>query len=187
MTPAGRAPGSEAEPVDVTAFIGLGSNLGDGVATLRSAIDALAAMDGTRLLRASSLYRTPAWGVTAQPDFVNAVAMLETRRTPQQLLADLLAIERDAGRERQADGSDRWGPRTLDLDLLLFGDAQVSEPGLHVPHPHLHARAFALVPLLEIAPDVVIPGIGPAHQALAKMEPGEVEAVTYAGSPHDRP
>ncbi|HEY5803095.1 MAG TPA: 2-amino-4-hydroxy-6-hydroxymethyldihydropteridine diphosphokinase [Lysobacter sp.] len=175
------------EQLEVTAFVGLGSNLGDGVATLRAAIAALGALDGSRLLRASSLYRTPAWGVTAQPDFINAVAMLATRHTPQQLLADLLAIERDAGRERQADGSDRWGPRTLDLDLLLFGDAEVSEPGLRVPHPHLHERAFALVPLLEIAPDVVIPGVGPAHAALAKMEPGELEAVTYAGSPHDLP
>ncbi len=171
----------------VTAFVGLGSNLGDSTAALRAAFDALAAIEGTRLARASRLYRTPAWGVTEQPDFINAVAMLETGRSAQQLLADLLAIERVAGRDRQADGSDRWGPRTLDLDLLLYGDAVVSAPGLHVPHPHLHERAFALVPLLEIAPDVVIPGIGPARQALAKMEPGEVEAVTYVDSLDDRP
>ncbi len=171
----------------VTAFVGLGSNLGDSIAALRAAFVALAAIEGTRLLQASRLYRTPAWGVTEQPDFINAVAMLETQRTPQQLLSDLLAIERVAGRDRQADGSDRWGPRTLDLDLLLYGDAVISEPGLHVPHPHLHERAFALVPLLEIAPGAVIPGIGPAQQALAKMEPGEVEAVTYADSLVDRP
>ncbi|MFC3815727.1 2-amino-4-hydroxy-6-hydroxymethyldihydropteridine diphosphokinase [Lysobacter sp. GCM10012299] len=170
-----------------TAFVGLGSNLGDSIVALRAAFAALAAIEGTRLLQASRLYRTPAWGVTEQPDFVNAVAMLETQHTPQQLLADLLAIERVAGRDRQADGSDRWGPRTLDLDLLLYGDAVISEPGLQVPHPHLHERAFALVPLLEIAPDALIPGIGPARQALAKMEPGEVEAVTYADSPDDRP
>lgn len=169
-----------ATPASVVAFVGLGSNLGDSAAMLRDAFDALSTIEGTQLLRASRLYRTPAWGVTSQPDFVNAVAMLRTQRTPQQLLAAMLGIERDAGRSRQADGSDRWGPRTLDLDLLLFGDAVIDEPGLHVPHPHLHERAFALVPLLEIAPEVVIPGVGPARDALARMESGEVQALTYA-------
>ncbi|MGO4220658.1 2-amino-4-hydroxy-6-hydroxymethyldihydropteridine diphosphokinase [Lysobacter sp. TAF61] len=172
--------------MSVIAFVGLGSNLGDSAACLRAALVALGTIDATRVVEASRLYRTPAWGVTAQPDFLNAVAMLETARTPQQLLAELLAIEREAGRNRLADGSDRWGPRTLDLDLLLYGDAVVDEPGLRVPHPHLHERAFALVPLLEIAADAVIPGVGPARDALAKMEPGEVEAVTYADSDRDR-
>lgn len=152
------------------AFVGLGGNLGDAKQALRSAFPALDALPGTRLLRASSLYRTPAWGVTAQPDFVNAVAMLETALPPADLLAHLLAIERAAGRERRADGSDRWGPRTLDLDLLLYGDQVIDQPGLHVPHPHLHERVFALLPLVEIAPDAVIPGIGPAREALAPLE-----------------
>lgn len=168
----------------VSAFVGLGSNLGDGIATLRGALQALDALPGTRLERASRLYRTAAWGVTDQPDFINAVAMLRTSRPPRQLLSDLLDVERRAGRNRRADGSDRWGPRTLDLDLLLYGDAVIDEPGLHVPHPRLHERAFVLVPLAEIAPDLSIPRIGLVRQALARMAPAEVEGVTYA-DPHD--
>lgn len=165
------------------AFVGLGSNMGDSVGILQSAFAALDGLDATRLLQPSALYRTPAWGLTAQPDFINAVAMLETTLAPQALLASMLQIEREAGRERRDDGSDRWGPRTLDLDLLLYGDATVDEPGLRVPHPHLHERAFALVPLLEIAPEVVIPGFGPARKALAAMASEDVEALTYATPP----
>jgi len=162
------------------AFIGLGGNLGDAVAALKAALLALDALPDTRVVRASKLYRTAAWGVTDQPDFINAVALLHTRREPRQLLEDLLEIERHAGRHRLDDGSDRWGPRTLDLDLLLFGDARIDEPGLHVPHPRLHERAFVLVPLAEIAPDARIPGVGTAAQALARMAPAQVEGVTYA-------
>ncbi|MFD0737925.1 2-amino-4-hydroxy-6-hydroxymethyldihydropteridine diphosphokinase [Lysobacter koreensis] len=157
------------------AFVGLGGNVGDAAATLRAALRALDGLAGTRLLRASRLYRTPAWGVTAQADFVNAVAMLETRREPQDLLAELLSIERGAGRDRSGD--DRWGPRTLDLDLLLHGDTLIDEPGLHVPHPHLHERAFVLVPLLEIAPDLVVPGHGPARELLAAMATVDIQAI----------
>lgn len=156
-------------------FVGLGGNVGDAAATLGDALHALDGLPETRLLRASRLYRTPAWGVTAQPDFINAVAMLETRRSPQALLAELLLIERKAGRDRS--GGDRWGPRTLDLDLLLYGDILIDEPGLHVPHPHLHERAFVLVPLLEIAPEVVIPGVGPARESLAAMATGDIQAI----------
>lgn len=159
------------------AFVGLGSNLGDSAAILRGAFQALAALPRTRLLRASSLYRTPAWGVTAQPDFVNAAAMLETTLTPQALLSAMLAIEREAGRDRREDGSDRWGPRTLDLDLLLYGQHSLDEPGLRLPHPHLHQRAFALLPLLEIAPDAQIPGVGPAREALALLEIGDIQTL----------
>jgi 2-amino-4-hydroxy-6-hydroxymethyldihydropteridine diphosphokinase len=159
------------------AFVGLGSNLGDSTAILRGAFAALAALPDTRLLRASSLYRTPAWGVTAQPDFVNAAAMLETGLSPQALLASMLAIEREAGRDRRDDGSDRWGPRTLDLDLLLYGQRSLDESGLRVPHPHLHERAFALLPLLEIAPDAHIPGIGPARDALAGLDPDDIQTL----------
>lgn len=159
------------------AFVGLGSNLGDSAAILRGAFQALAALPRTRLLRASSLYRTPAWGVTAQPDFVNAAAMLETTLAPQALLTAMLAIEREAGRDRREDGSDRWGPRTLDLDLLLYGQHSLDEPGLRLPHPHLHQRAFALLPLLEIAPDAQIPGIGPAREALALLEIGDIQTL----------
>ncbi len=149
------------------AFVGLGGNIGDAAATLRAAIDDLDALSDTRLLRVSRLYRTPAWGNEDQPDFVNAVAMLETQLAPHALLEHLLAIERIHGRSRGAD--QRWGPRTIDLDLLLYGEAIIDEPGFHVPHPRLHLRAFALRPLLEVAPDITIPGIGRADTALAQL------------------
>jgi 2-amino-4-hydroxy-6-hydroxymethyldihydropteridine diphosphokinase len=93
------------------------------------------------------------------------------------LLDAMLAIEREFGRERAPDGSDRWGARTLDLDLLLYGHDAIDEPGLHVPHPHLHERAFALVPLVEIAPDIVIPGHGPAARIVAAMVTGDIHAL----------
>ena len=157
------------------AAIGLGGNLGDAATTLRQAIEALGALPGTRLLRASRLYRTPAWGLTAQPDFINAVAVVETTLAPGALLDHLLAIERRFGRVR-VDG-ERWGPRTLDLDLLLHGDATIDEPGLRVPHPHLHERAFALLPLAEIAPEAEIPGIGMVGKLAAGMAVDGIEAL----------
>ena len=157
------------------AAIGLGANLGDAAATLREAIAELARLPRTELLRASRLYRTPAWGVTEQPDFINAVALVETALPPRDLLDALLAIERSFGRTR-LDG-ERWGPRTLDLDLLLHGDAMIDEPGLRVPHPHLHERAFALLPLAEIAPEVEIPGIGMVGKLAAGMAVDGIEAL----------
>jgi 2-amino-4-hydroxy-6-hydroxymethyldihydropteridine diphosphokinase len=163
--------------VPVVACIGLGANLGAAVDTVRAAQQALEGLPETRLLSLSRLYRTPAWGKTAQPDFINAAALLETSLSPRALLDGLLAIERRFGRTRAADGSDRWGARTLDLDLLLYGDERINELGLHVPHPHLHERAFALVPLLEVAPDAVIPGLGPASAFLATMATGDIEAL----------
>ncbi len=161
----------------VVACIGLGGNLGDAAATLRAAQEALGDLPMGRLLRASRLYRTPAWGKTEQPDFVNAAVLIETSLPARELLDGLLMIERDFGRIRAADGSDRWGARTLDLDLLLYGDVEIDEPGLHVPHPHLHERAFALLPLVEIAPDAVIPGRGLARVALAAMATDDIEAL----------
>ena len=163
--------------MSVVACIGLGGNLGDVATTLRAAQEALDGMPGTRLLRASRLYRTPTWGKTEQPDFINAVVLLETRQSARELLDGLLAIEREFGRTRAVDGSDRWGARTVDLDLLLYGDAEIDEPGLHVPHPHLHERAFALLPLVEIAPDAMIPGRGLARDALAVMATDDIEAL----------
>jgi 2-amino-4-hydroxy-6-hydroxymethyldihydropteridine diphosphokinase len=153
---------------DVMAFVGLGANLGDAALTLRRAVGALGRLPETTLVQASRLYRTPAWGVEDQPDFVNAVAKLETRLTAQELLEALLATEREFGRDR-LDAA-RWGPRTLDLDLLLYSDSTIDRPGLHVPHPHLHRRAFALVPLLEIAPEARIPGYGPARDAVSELD-----------------
>lgn len=159
----------------VIAFVGLGGNLGDPEATLGDALQALDGVQDTRLLRASRLYRTPAWGVEQQPDFLNAVAMLETRLGAPALLESLFVIERQHGRVREAE--QRWGPRTLDLDLLLYGDAVIDEPGLRVPHPHLHERAFALLPLLEIAADVEIPGRGLARNAVSLLEKSNIQPL----------
>ena len=159
----------------VIAFVGLGGNLGDAAAILASAIDALEALPHTQVMRASRLYRTPAWGLEQQPDFINAVAMVETSLSPRALLDALLGIERDFGRDRNA--SSRWGPRILDLDLLLHGDAQIQQPGLSLPHPHLHERAFVLVPLLEIAPDVVIAGRGRARDAVLAVSTADIRPL----------
>jgi 2-amino-4-hydroxy-6-hydroxymethyldihydropteridine diphosphokinase len=157
------------------AWIGLGGNLGDAVATLHAALQELDGLPQTRLVRASKFYRTPAWGVAEQPDFINAVALLDTRLPPRDLLDALLDIERSFGRERHR--SERWGPRVLDLDLLLYDSAVIDEPGLCVPHPHLHERAFALLPLVEITPDAFIPGIGPAGDALRALDSSAIEDV----------
>ncbi|MGY1457232.1 MULTISPECIES: 2-amino-4-hydroxy-6-hydroxymethyldihydropteridine diphosphokinase [unclassified Luteimonas] len=157
----------------VRACVGLGGNIGDVAAVLREALAALDALPGTRLLSASGFYRTPAWGLEAQPDFVNAAAVLDTALSPHALLEALLGIERAHGRERAADGR-RWGPRTLDLDLLLYGDAVIDEPGLVVPHPHLHARAFVLVPLAEVMPDAEVPGHGRVDALLATVDAGGI-------------
>ena len=157
------------------AAVGLGANLGDVARSVRDAIDALGQLPGTRLVQASRLYRTPAWGVTAQPDFINAVALLDTGLSARALLEALLDIERVLGRVR-VDG-ERWGPRTLDLDLLLHGDAIIDEAGLRVPHPHLHERAFALLPLLEAWPAAIIPGIGPARECAGVMAADGIEPL----------
>jgi 2-amino-4-hydroxy-6-hydroxymethyldihydropteridine diphosphokinase len=157
------------------AAIGLGGNVGDAAATLREALGELDRLPRTRLLRASPLYRTPAWGHTDQADFVNAAALVETDLAPRELLDALLGLERRFGRER-ADGP-RWGPRTLDLDLLVHGGARIDEPGLRLPHPHLHERAFALVPLARIAPDLDVPGRGPVAALLASVDAGECEVL----------
>lgn len=144
------------------AFIGLGSNLEDPGAQLQRAFADLGRLTDTRLVAHSSLYRSAPVGYLDQPDFVNAVAQLETALSPQQLLRELLRIELEHGRERTF----RNAPRTLDLDVLLYDDLQLHEHGLTIPHPQMHLRAFVLQPLLEIAPGCVIPGIGSAEQAL---------------------
>lgn len=151
----------------VVAHVGLGSNVGDSPGTLRAAVHRLMTVPRSRYLGVSRFYRTPAWGLVLQPDFVNAVVALETMLTPQALLEELLRIEREFGRRRMPGR--RWGPRTLDLDLLLHGDAVVDAPGLRVPHPHLHERAFALVPLLDLVEDIEIPGQGSARAALQRL------------------
>ncbi len=134
----------------VTAYIALGANLGDARATVRDALLALDGLPQTRLLRASGLYRTAPWEASG-PDFINAVAAVETGLDAHELLRALQALELQAGRERPY----RNAPRTLDLDLLLYGDAVIDAPELTVPHPRLRERAFVLVPLAEIAPALV--------------------------------
>ncbi len=144
-----------------TAFIGLGSNLADPRAQVSSALEALNSLAQTRVVRRSSLYRSAPVGYLQQPDFINAVAQLETELAPRALLDALLALEHDRGRTREFCNA----PRTLDLDILLYDDLIHHEHGLTIPHPQMHLRAFVLQPLLEIAPECVIPGVGPAADA----------------------
>lgn len=153
-----------ADPDLAHAAVALGSNLNDPPARIAAASAALAALPGTRLLRRSSLYRSRPMGPTDQPAYLNAVAVLETALTPHALLAALLAEERHHGRVRNAAA--RNGPRTLDLDLLLYDAVQLDTPDLRLPHPGIAARDFVLVPLLEVWPDAVIPGRGPASGLL---------------------
>ena len=150
----------------VTACIALGSNLDEPRTQVERGIAALAELPRTRLLARSRLYRTPPWGVTDQPDFINAVAVLESALAARSLLDALIAIEADAGRVRGV----RNGPRVLDLDLLTYGLGLVDEPGLVVPHPRLHERAFVLVPLAEVAPDLEIPGRGRVADLLGRVD-----------------
>jgi 2-amino-4-hydroxy-6-hydroxymethyldihydropteridine diphosphokinase len=133
------------------AYVGVGANLGDREATIRAAIDALPGIVGV-----SELRETDPVGIVDQPAFLNGALALETELGPRELLNALLAVERDLGRERR----EPWGPRTIDLDLLLYGDETIDEPGLTVPHPRLHERRFALEPLLDLDPEVAIPGRG---------------------------
>ncbi len=149
------------------AYIGLGSNLADPRAQVERALQCLARLPESRLLGSSHLYRSAPWGVLDQPEFVNAAAAIETGLSPQTLMQALLAIERDAGRDRSGE---RWGPRILDLDLLVYGALTLAEPGLQLPHPHLHERAFVLLPLAEIAPHLEVPGRGPISALLARID-----------------
>ena len=139
-----------------TAYVALGANIGDPTATVLAAFAALANLADSRVVHTSSLYRTAPVGLKNQPDFINAVAMLETGLAPEELLDALLDLETRFGRVRR----DRNGPRTLDLDLLLYDDIELDLPRLTLPHPRLHLRAFVLHPLAEIAPGLVIPGRG---------------------------
>lgn len=138
------------------AYVALGANLGDPASTVKAAFGALANLPESRIVRCSSLYRTAPVGMIAQPDFINAVLALETTLAPEALLDELFEVETRFGRQR----AEKDGPRTLDLDLLLYGKQFVDLPRLKLPHPRLHLRAFVLQPLAEIAPDLEIPGRG---------------------------
>jgi 2-amino-4-hydroxy-6-hydroxymethyldihydropteridine diphosphokinase len=142
------------------AYVGLGSNLGDRERLIRDAAELIGAA------RLSTIIETEPWGYDDQPRFLNAVAELDTPLTARQLLDHLLDVERWLGRERTGP---QWGPRTIDLDLLVYGDETVDEPGLVVPHPRLRERDFALRPLAELVPSLKIPGIGTVQDALAGL------------------
>jgi len=145
------------------AYVGLGSNLGDREGTVRHAAELIGAR------RLSKLYETEPWGLVDQPQFVNAVAELETPLDARGLLYELLDVERKLGRERIGP---RWGPRTIDLDLLLYGDRTIDEPGLVVPHPYLHERLFVLEPLANLDPELEIPGRGKVSALVAGLQSG---------------
>jgi 2-amino-4-hydroxy-6-hydroxymethyldihydropteridine diphosphokinase len=158
----------------IAAYVGIGSNLGDPEAQVRGAIEALASMPQTRFVRASRLFRTAPWGRADQPAFVNAAAEIATALAPRALLDALLTIERAHGRHR--DGT-RWGPRTLDLDVLLYGDGVIDEPGLAIPHPHLAERAFVLVPLADLDPALQVPGRGRISELLRDVDASGIEPL----------
>jgi len=160
-----RAP--ESRPL---ALIGLGSNLGDPVSEVSSALVELDAGRHSRVLARSGVYRSLPLGPPGQPDYINAVAMLETSRDPLGLLSDLMALEQVHGRVR--NGGVRWGPRILDLDLLLFGDVVLNDRRLCLPHPEMANRSFVLFPLLEIVgPSFVIPGLGKLETLCSRVSP----------------
>ena len=145
------------------AYVGLGSNLGDREGTVRHAAESIGAR------RLSRLFETEPWGLVDQPPFVNAVGEVETPLDARGFLDELLDVERKLGRERIGP---RWGPRTIDLDLLLFGDEVLDEPGLVVPHPHLHERLFVLEPLADLDPELEIPGRGRVSALVAGLQSG---------------
>ncbi len=157
-------------PDATTAYIGLGANLGEPARQVLDAIDRLARLNGVKLSAASSLYRSTAlispYSATPQNDYCNAVAAIETELSPQNLMAALLAIETGMGRLRTHQ---RWSSRCIDLDLLLYGDCLIDEPGLTVPHPEITKRNFVLIPLAELNPQVMIPAVGEAGKLAAAI------------------
>jgi 2-amino-4-hydroxy-6-hydroxymethyldihydropteridine diphosphokinase len=155
------------------AYIGIGSNLDGPQAQVERAFEELARLPRTRLAARSSLYRTTPVGYAAQPDFVNAVAAIDTELSAHELLAALQTLEARHARRRSFANA----PRTLDLDLLLFGEARIDERDLQVPHPRMHERAFVLAPLIEIAPQAAIPGRGSAGARLAACAGQKVEKI----------
>lgn len=160
-------------------WIGLGSNVGDRLGNLRRGLSCLDRLAGTRVAVVSSVYECEPVGRTDQPWFMNAVAEIDTALEPRDLLRELLRIERLCGRERL----ERWGPRTLDLDILVYSDRVECEAGLVIPHPRLAERAFALLPLSEIAPDLVVPGRGATVSRLLEELPAGGPEVRRVAEP----
>ena len=155
------------------AYVGIGSNLEDPVRQVRDALNELHRLPHTRVVKRSSLYRSAPLGHAAQPDFINAVAQLETGLPAERLLEELREIEARHGRRRSFPNA----PRTLDLDVLLFGSSELDVPGLRIPHPRMHERAFVLEPLLELSPDISIPGIGTAKSCLQGCSQQRTERI----------
>ena len=150
------------------AYVGLGANLGDREATIRRAVELVDELAGVKVVGVSSLRETEPWGPVEQPRYLNGAVAVETDLPPRELLDALLDVERRLGRAR--DDEERWGPRTIDLDLLLYGELVLDEPGLDVPHPRLHERRFALEPLSELAPDALVPRRGTAAELLRALD-----------------
>ncbi len=164
----------------VRAYIGMGSNLQNPAAQVRQAFVALADLHASQLIAHSPLYRTdPVGGPPDQPDYVNAVAALDTELSPDELLTALQRIETGQGRERTV----RWGPRTLDLDVLLYDTLQRDDPRLTLPHPRLHERAFVLYPLYDIAPDLTLPGRGALSELLKNCPPLSLNRLDSPNEP----
>lgn len=157
----------------VTAYIGLGANLGDAAATVQRALDELDRLPHTRLLARSSLFRTAPIDAGGS-DYVNAVAGIETTLSARELLQQLQALEQAHGRERPFPNA----PRTLDLDILLYGEESIASADLQIPHPHMTQRAFALIPLLQLDPFITIPGKGPAHRYVADVAGQAIHKLT---------
>jgi len=156
------------------ALLGLGGNVGDVRTTLGRGVAALCDGREVRLVARSSDYRTPPWGVAEQPPFINIAIIVETALTPRALLDRALTVEAMFGRDRAKER--RWGPRILDIDIIAFGELDIDEPGLTLPHPHLFERAFVLAPLAEIAPDRKIKGVTIA-QGLARLDQSGIEKL----------
>lgn len=155
----------------IRVYLALGSNLADPLHQVQSALNALAALPDTTLVATSSLYRTPPYGPPDQPDFLNAAVALDTALAAETLLDHTQRIELEQGRVRKAH---RWGPRTLDLDIMLFGEQTLSTPRLTVPHYDMHNRAFMLLPLLEIAPDLTLPNGTRIADLLATLDSNSI-------------
>jgi 2-amino-4-hydroxy-6-hydroxymethyldihydropteridine diphosphokinase len=171
----GRGASAAPGPAVAEALIALGGNLGDPRTTLANALARFCDGDGVRLIARSSDYRTPPWGIEAQPAFVNLCALVGTELTPAELLARALEVERAFGRDRGRER--RWGPRAVDIDLLAYDDLVLATPELTLPHPRLFERAFVLVPLAEIVPDRMIGGVR-VRDALSEVDASGIERLS---------
>lgn len=166
----------------ITAYIALGSNMGDRLNYLEKVLSCFESYPQLKMRKASSIYETAPWGKTDQPPFLNCVLEIDTSFTPQMLLETLREIERQLGRERK----EKWGPRTIDLDILLYGDEIINTPDLTIPHPRMSQRAFVMIPLIEIAPELIHPVFKKTMKQLADVLPKEnmpvLGQLKYSGS-----